>query len=561
MGGRLALPRPVLLLAATLLILVEKPLAQREDSDLYADAVVVLENAALLGVKDRREALRRIEPTILDVEDDDLRATLLVWAADLHRDIGSYEAERLYEEAARAAPDDPRVLESAGRYFRLFRGKKGLYEEARHFYARGERRVDEEIAELKANLKDENRSDRQDTLAAIQELEVLREAIRRGEVELQKREGYALWDPFRSDSGFTASYWTSANSGTFPFPHNELATPTLAILKVDPAFDSINMLRDRRVDRQTHRLRFRAGQLPWLDVFWIGIGETDAIASQTSPVTFSNVQVSELGVALEGDANLAPIGDLLWRAQYSITDFEVENAADEDITRWLGSVVWTRNFGRAKVDLELLGSSATVEPEMAPTDDEDSLYAGTVRVQYNPQERNYKDRIEPRGYEYAAGVVRHTREFGPSVELFRDVAFASAKIREVLPRTDIEVLPNLFDTRVEGKPDEDSRSLETNVILTHRLIDRVNEVRPHRTDRWLGLAQWSVSARAFDDEALGDLEDFESWGGEVSSFLEIYSGPLSRSTLIFEVAYEYRSYHRLDQEEGYLRFGFSLGIP
>ncbi len=526
----------------------------RERQEIAAE----LERVKRSEVAERRGRLSELVERILRLPKSPDQVRLLLHAADQYRDIGSYRAESLYRQAVRRAPDDPYALHAIGRYFRLFRGAKGLYSEAQRYYTRAEEVVEARLREEEEKLSVdviENDADRQ---ASIAELRHLREVIRRGQIELQKREGYSLGRPFGGD-GFSISYQTDATAGS-AFPgHNDLATPARAILKVDPAFDPRLLLREREIVRHEHTLRVRAGSWPWLDVFWTGIADDEAIASQTSPPTFSDVDVSDGGVALEDDVRLGPLGDLLWRLEYRKTKLDIVGMPDEDIERWTTRLVWTRNFGRVKSDLELIGSVADVELP-GGAEDLDDLWAANLTLLFFPQQRRYDDQIDVRGYELGMGFVRNVRTFGPNVDLVRDTYFTSAEIRDVLPRTDVRLVENFFDTQVEGSPNEDSSSLESNLILTHRLVDRVNKIRVGDSERAVGLAQWALVLRGFDDQALGDLKQFESRGGRFGTFVELYSGPARRSTAILEVAYEYRDYYELSEEESVIMFTLKLGI-
>jgi hypothetical protein len=124
----------------------------------------------------------------------------------------------------------------------------------------------------------------------------------------------------------------------------------------------------------------------------------------------------------------------------------------------------------------------------------------------------------------------------------------------------LEILPNFFRNIVRGKEGEDSSSLEANLILTHRIIDLVNDLDRRQSTRPVGLAQWALNLRLFKDFAVSTVSDFESRGLVLGSFVEIFSGPSNRSTVVVEGNYEVREYPQLARREEMLRVSFKLGF-
>jgi len=487
--------------------------------------------------------LSRAEFEVLATSRED-RVACLKWLADLHRDLGSYHAEELYTRAIAMAPENPELLEAAARYYRNHRGAKGLFAEAERYYLRAEAALEPALSAAEPSPW----------------LLELRERIVRGRIELNKREGLGLALPGRPGRSFGVYLGQSFDDGAFGVAHNDLATPAQTLLNLDPNFDLRAMLREEDVVRRRTRLRFRSGSRPYWDVAWSSLEATEVIASQTVPVEFADLEVEEAELAVEDTMNLAPAVDFLWRAELRHGDFDVEGPARESFDRLTASTIFTRAFGRVKADLELLGSFSTIDLRPGDTD-HDRLAAANLRFLHFRSPKSAERRlIDPRGYEYVAGYVTRNRQFGEDVELVQETFFVGVKLAEIATRTDLQILSNFFRNTVRGRAHEDSSNFELNVILVYRLLDLVNNMKIKQANRSLGLAQWSITARLFLDETPDPLNEFESRGIVLGSFVEIFSGPAHRSTVILEGAYEIRDYPRLDERQMLARFGLRLGF-
>lgn len=467
---------------------------------------------------------------------------------DLHRDIGSYQAEELYKEALELAPENPEILEAIGRYYRLFRGSKGLFGEAEAYYVHAESAVQAALEAAEA-APEERRY-----------LGDLQERIIRGRIDLNKREGLGLWIPHRPEGRLGLFLGTTFENGEFPVAHNDLATPAITLRNLDPSFDTRQMLRQQEFRRQRTWLRLRTGLRPSWEVAWTTVDGANVIASQRLPVEFAGLEVEQVELGVEDTVNLAPAADLLWRIELQDGSFDVKGPAEEKFQRVVASTTWTRSLGRVKADLQFLGAFSSVELGSGETD-EDSLAGVNLRlVHFRPRWTTEGRPIDPRGYEYLVGFVTRTRELGEVVELVQETYFVGVTLTEVLPKTDVQILPNLFRNIVRGRSAEDSSNLELNLILTHRLVDRVNKLDRRQARRALGLAQWAVSLRFFEDSTVEGLTDFESRGLVFKTFIELFSGPANRSTFILEAVYELRDFHRLDEQQNLARFGLRLGL-
>jgi hypothetical protein len=491
-----------------------------------------------------QSAERALEMDSGDVAED--LAACYKWLGDEYRDRGSYRAEKLYLKAVELAPVHPEVLESIAQYYRNFRGSKGLFAEAEYYYLRAE---DALVAALQ---KVEDLVD-QDYLLDV------RERVIRGRIELNKREGLGLVIPHDQDRRFGLYLGFESETGSFPVAHNDLATPALVLLGIDRGFDPRQMIRSQGLERQRARLRFRPGKYPYWDLAWSSIDGTNVITGQFLPVTFFDIDIDEVEVAIENAVGKAPYGDLLWRVEIRKGSFDVVNLFLEESERLNASITLTRNFGRFKTDLELVGSAASIDTDGRI--DLDLLAAVNLRmVHFRPHIATNLRTIDPRGYEYVAGYVTRQREFGESVELVQETLYAGVKLRDLFQRTDLQILSNFFRNTVRGKGGEDSSNLEANLILTHRIIDLVNNLVRRQSSRPVGLAQWALNLRLFKDFTVSTVSDFESRGLVLGSFVEVFSGPSNRSTVVVEGNYEVREYPHLARREEMLRVSFKLGF-
>jgi hypothetical protein len=225
-----------------------------------------------------------------------------------------------------------------------------------------------------------------------------------------------------------------------------------------------------------------------------------------------------------------------------------------------------------QVNLDLLGSYASIDPVGRSAEDDWTGAAGLRLLHFPDYETTERRIIDTRGYEYALGFVQHRREWEGScggVNQREDTVFAGVKLTEVIPRTDVQFLSNYFRNRAKGhdclydqKVDVDNKDsdLELNLILTHRIFDFVNDMKFRQADRPIGIAQWTFNVRLFEDISTRGFDDFESRGAVLSSFVELFSEPANRSSIILEVAYEIRRYYHLDDTQHMFRTAFRLGF-
>jgi hypothetical protein len=489
--------------------------------------------------------------------------------ADEYRDRGSYRAEKLYLRAlelSRQSLGHPQILEAIARYYRTFRGSKGLFAESEGYYLRAEAAVEEAIAAASAG-----------GATPPSYLARLREQIIRGRIELNKREGLGVLIPSQPNQRFGVYLGSQVEYGELPVRHNDLVAEHRFLRDKYVLFQPREILRETSGLGQYYRLRIRTGRYPYLDLGWRDVDRRNAVAHDWIPGKFKDFALDELEVALEDTFGMAPVADVLWRLEYRRGESDLEEWwEDEDFYRLTGLATLTRNFGRLQASLDLLGSYAAIDPVVRSADD-DWTGAASLRILHFPDYATTERRaIDPRGYEYVLGFVQHRREWVGDcgrVNQREDTVFGGVKLTEVVAGTDVQFLSNFFRNRAKGhtcpnawepvkEVDVDTKDsdLELNLILTHRILDFVNDMNFRQADRPIGIAQWALNVRLFEDISTRGFDDFESRGAVLSSFVELFSEPANRSSVIFEVAYEIRRYYHLDDTQHMFRTSFRLGF-
>jgi hypothetical protein len=508
--------------------------------------------------------------------------------ADRCRDAGSYRAEEYYRHAVEIAPDNPWALEALARYFRVYRGSRGLFATSEWYYLLAEAAVERLLAQ--ARLEHE---------APPRELLDIREQIIRGRIELNKPEGLGLLIPRDPGEKLGVYLATQFDYGRDSVPHKYLATDALKTFNrikmwgySDTSFDPKGLLRTPERFGLRTRLRLRYGTLPYLDIGWLHAHVTDALAEivppddETGPsYDMWDLTYRDFQFAIEDVIGLAPAGDVLWRLEYHRVRVKEDNYSGEgeegDIfdrietaDRLVAMTTLTRGFGRIKANLELLGSHAWVDRWWGAKDTEYTVGAGLWVLRFPDLATTERWPIDPRAQEYRIGVVRETQYFngaddhdGDGVLREKNVSttvYAALKLTELVPRTDVQLFLNWFELDTLGRPwdgvREQGGNVEINLIVTHRIIDWVNDLRVRQVDKLAGLALWTASLRLFDEESTHALDDFENWGGALASSVEFFSGPANRSTAILEASYELRNYHRLDDVQHLFRVGVRFGF-
>jgi hypothetical protein len=480
--------------------------------------------------------------------------------ADIFRENGSFQAEPLYIRAVELSQEHPerlqakelqaRMFEALGRYYRTYRGSEGLFAESEDYYLRAEGAISDAIEVASAGGKTPGPA-----------LLRLREEILRGVIALHVREGLGLVIPSRPEERFGIYYGNQIDYGNFPASQNDLVSELRRTL------DNVGVFRPRAILRkpnglnQHHHVRIRFGEYPYVDFGWHDIDRDDAIANDRLPGEFKDFDLDEFEVAVEDTFGMAPVADVLWRFEYRRGDSHVEGpGGDEDFDRFTGLTTLTRSFGRLKANLDLVGSYASVDPENGAAQD-DWIVAAGLRLLHFPDLATTERRIiDTRGYEYVLGFVQHGHEYGDGVKLFQETFYGGIKLAEILRRTDVTFLSNFFRHTVDGKSNLDSSDLELNLILTHRILDFVNNMEFRQAERPIGIAQWGAGIRLFEDISTQGPDDYESRGAVFNTFVEFFSGPANRSSAILELVYELRDYHEVGEVQHLFRLGFRLGF-
>lgn len=480
--------------------------------------------------------------------------------ADIYRENGSFQAEPLYIRAVELSQEHPVVveakelqatmLEACGRYYRTFRGSEGLFAESEDCYLRAESAISEAIEAASAGEKTPDPT-----------LLRLREEILRGRIELNKREGLGLLIPSQPSEKLGVYFGSQIAYGDFPVPQNDLVAELRRALDNGGVFPPRAILRKPNGLDQHHHTRIRFGKYPYVDFGWHDIDRDDAIANDWLPGEFNDFDLDEFEVAVEDTFGIAPVADVLWRFEYRWGDSRVEGSeGDEDFDRFTGLTTLTRSFGRLKANLDLVGSYSSVNPEGRAAED-DWIFGAGLRLLHFPDYATTERRIiDTRGYEYVLGFVQHRHEYVDGVDLIQDTFFGGIKLAEILRRTDVKFLANFFQNTVNGESNRDSSDLELNLILTHRILDFVNDMDFRQAERPVGIAQWGAGVRPFWDISTQGPDDLESWGAVFNTFVEFFSGPVNRSSAILELVYELRDYHEVDKVQHLFRLGFRLGF-
>ncbi len=488
--------------------------------------------------------------------------------ADDYRDSGSYRAELLYLRAVELGPEHPRLLEAIARYYRTFRGSKGLFAESERYYLRAEDAIQAELGALEtAEHREVER------LGWECELRRLREEIIRGRVELNRGEGVRLQIPKKARQQWGVYFGSQVDVRRIAVLHKYLAGDARKAINRSglPDANIQDLLRRPKRVGLHGRLRLRYGSLPYLDIGWHRVDVADAIADYTSTGVHTGLKTHELEFAVEDTVGLAPAADALWRLEYRrVTAKEEGKAVAETADRLNAATTVTRSFGRVKADIEFAGSYAWVERRWGSHDSEHMLVAGLRAMHFPRLATTERWTVDPRAQEFKLGYVRERQNYHDSddadtdgilhEEVVSDTIYAGLKLSELLPRTDVAFLANWFETETTGDPGEDNGSVEFNLIFTYRILDWVNDLRIGHASRPVGLAQWAVHLRPFEEVSTHALRAFESRGAVLSSSLELFSGPANRSTAILEASYEVRDYHRLDDVQHLLNVALRLGL-
>lgn len=506
------------------------------------------------------ERLRRLERTTAAGWSSAQKSSCYRMLADHYRENGSFRAEPLYIRAVELSQEQPesveakelqaRMLEALARYYRTYRGSEGLFAESEESYLRAENAIADalDLAGAAGRTPDST-------------LLRLHEEIRRGRIELNKREGLGLLIPSRPGDRFGVYFGSQIDYGDYPVAHNDLVAELRRALDNDLVFEPRDILRKPSGLGQHHHLRIRFGRYPYFDFGWHNVRLDNAIANDSLPGEFKDFDISEFEVALEDTLGIGPVADVLWRFEYRWGHSSVEEPwEDEDFDRFAGLATLTRSFGRVKANLDLVGSYASVEPRDRAAEDDWIVAAGLRLLHFPDFETTERRVIDPRGYEYVFGFVQHAREYGDDVELVEDTFYGGIKLAEILPRTDATFLSNFFRSAVEGESNRDSSDLELNLILTYRILDFVNNMDFRQAERPVGIAQWGAGIRLFWDVPMQGPDDFASRGLVLNSFVEVFSGPANRSSAILELVYELRNYQRLSEVQHLFRVGFRLGF-
>ena len=456
--------------------------------------------------------------------------------ADHYLNRRPYLSEALYRMAVEQLPTNIEALVAAGEHFRSYRGDQGLYRDSHAFYRRA-------LAHL------------EDTRASTPYQDYLAERVRRGRVELNKRDGLLILD----SPGLIGHLGASFRGGGRTLGHNDLATPAGTLFGMDSSFSPGQLLRVVEDVEYGGRARLRVGALPLLEFRYAEARREDVRNLEVVPPDFLDTQERAFILALEERRSAGVLGDLRLRAELARVRRAVDASPREKEGRVAGLAVWTRYFGAVKSDLAL--SAAFARIELGGESDLEREYAVRAQATYFPPNGLALARaIDPRGFEFTAGWAENEREFGPTVRLKRRTIFGGVELRQLTQRNDLGVLVNWFHNDVQGVGGRDAGNLELNFLWRYRVVDWVNRLRPRQADRALGLAQFTFTARYVEDLSLDGVGRFQSRGIVVGGFAELFIPQGLIGTFLPEFAYELRHYHELGRLAHVARAGIRTGF-
>ncbi|MBI3783388.1 MAG: hypothetical protein HY270_08295 [Deltaproteobacteria bacterium] len=493
---------------------------------------------------------------------------------------GDYDAERLYLRSAELAPNDPAVLEAVGRYYRVYRGSHGLFADSERFYVRAEQ------AARSRSIPTRIGSD------------IVLDSIRRGRIDLVRDEGLGLLVPKQAGEQLGVYFASAFDYGRFTLPQGELARITTQPLMTPPPApiggpspppaptpdanaNARTAIQDRNHLDLLERLRLRFGNLPYLDVTWAHNREQKvAPLMQTPPPTpargmppppppglaLDDSTSSTVAVALEDDAGFAPLGDLLWRVEYTHERRKPDQAASNETDRTTASATWTRNLGRFKTDFSAVAGSSFDGEYIAggglhvvhfldaapPLEPRTPSLGGSWRSQLGANNSAVNGPLlspppRPPSNDYVLAYRREELHTPDGSKVISHVAQLGAHFLDALPaRTDVAVA-SLLDVQHPQTGGPDTGNVELRFDLVNRLIDRLLEPDAPRTGGRLATNRAALSLGYLEDLAVRGTDRFESRGLNAGVRLETFSVPLNFSTIVIELSYQLRDYYHIGE--------------
>ena len=500
---------------------------------------------------------------------------------------GDYDAERLYLRAAVLAPDDPDILEAVARYYRVYRGSHGLFAESEAFYVRAEQAA----LERESATSGSESAGADDTVAL--------ESIRRGRIDLVRDEGLGLRIPKGPDEQLGIYAASLFDYGRFTLPQGELVristqpqptpmpmatlppppiggpspppVPTVPTVNADA--NARTAVQDRNHLDLLERVRLRYGKLPYLDVTWARSREDSSAPLMPSPpptpapgmqppappaLALDDSTRTNVGAAIEDQVAFAPLGDLLWRIEYTHERRKPDSTDANSSDRATASATWTRSLGRFKTDFSAVAGSsfdgeyiaggsihttqfldAALEPNPVWSW-EPGAFGSAHRLPLSPPPR-------PPSNDYMLGYQREEMTTPDGDKVINHIAQVGAHFLDALPaRTDLATNA-FFNMQHPQRVGPDSGNVELHVDLLNRLIDRLLEPDTPRTDRRLATNRASLSLGYLEDLAVRGPDRFESRGMNAGVRLETFSAPLNFGTVVVELSYQLRDYYHIGE--------------
>ncbi|MCP4041887.1 MAG: hypothetical protein GY731_08000 [Gammaproteobacteria bacterium] len=541
----------------------------------------------------------------------ELNGVFLCFVAELMKRAGDYRAVEYYQAAITADPSEPAFELFYGNYLQHYRGAKRPFTvEARQHY----RRALKKLAHL-------DRSNRRHVFDDLTE-----KYVKRSIIAAQKYDGLPLLTlPLAADN--SADRTPVVFFGT----NNIFRDATSNIGEVDDARKFTSealfaesdyrlgrpltrhelrvLVRDRRQFETLNRLRMRYGQYPVVDLFYREQRDEDAaISNSLRPSEFNDVDIQEVGVAIEKTWDMAPYFDFFVRGEYR--DRREEGAVEffpktkeethhlggqAAISKYIGSDQYTLGVSYAFEDIEpgieeeerriyatdLTYKSGIFDPDQLTLglgyvlqdikpggfnlgERDRRIYYGNVSYLFGPKQYRISDRGFPTGgIEITGGIVRDENSYSEALvsehEVYLGVSVRRLKLFEKLNTFDITLRPTVYKSEVDSDPSQDNAQYRTNLTLLYRIRDeqRIDKVPSGGLGVYPAYVHLEVPFR--HDVAIDGPDDFENFRIGVMLKGEFFiAGRALGPAITASLGYEFQRFYKLDKDLHL--FGLRVGM-
>jgi hypothetical protein len=498
--------------------------------------------------------------------------------AERLKGFGDYAAEAHYKKALSPVPDldtddHPRYELLFAQYLRNFRGPlRPLFPEVEsHYYA-----ALNKIARLKAEFPDEQ--------SVPTHLRNIQSRVERELMTLYETDGLPLITSKRLGSPLRPRpllFWGSVNTyarETTPFDEiddvRDFTSQVLFAMSPDrlnlPLLPSALERLARSTDQVDtfQRLRLRYQSWPVLDLFFkYRRIEDGQITHFNRPLTFNDIEVHEVGLAIEKPLNLSPLFDVFLRGTFKRVEQEgtIEFRPDdiETIHHFEIETAVSRFFGPNRGNLAFTYVFQDIHPEIEnPPVRDRQIVAATLSYQIF-QEPVFQQRFSTRGWDLFSGILYDRERFGE-----RDVAkydlFVGTTLRGLSKRTlsrfDVTLQSTLFTTDVEGDATQQNKQYRTNLTLLYRIVDEETEPAFFMKGKGVHVAFLHLVLPLRHDLAVDGPDSFENVRAGLSLVGKFFSKTLRGPTFLVEARYDYQYFYHLEKDLNLFRVTVSIGF-